>query len=89
LAAGGGGENAGREGEAGGLGVEDVVALGFQTAEAALLPIGIDHGLNVVLLVGGLGCEALEVFVGELLVFGGIFAGDDGGRLRRRRVAGR
>ena len=74
-----GGEDGGGEAHAWGFGIEEHVAFGFELAEAALLPIGIDHGLDVVALVGRLGLEAVKVFAGEFLVFGGVFAWDNGG----------
>ena len=52
-----GGENGSGQGHTGVFGVEDGVEFGFEVAEAALLPIGVEHGLDVKPLVGGLRLE--------------------------------
>ena len=47
--------------------------------QAALLPVGAEHGIDVESLGGGLGAEVAVVVGDEGVVVGGIFAGDDDG----------
>jgi hypothetical protein len=58
---------------------ESTVQLGFETLEAAFLPVGTDQGFDVEVLDGGLGLELAVVAGGEGVVGGGVFAGDDDG----------
>ena len=76
---GGLGEEYGGEGVAGRFGEDGVVEVSLDALEAALLPIGAEHGSDVEGFGGGLGAELLEVVVGQGVVIGGVFAGDDDG----------
>jgi len=76
---GGVGEQCGGEGCARGLGEESAVEIGLDAQEAALLPIGAEHGVDVEVFGGGFGAELAVVVGGEGLIIGGIFAGDDEG----------
>src|ERR1019366_5442563 len=76
---GGVGEQGGGEGCSRGLGEESAVEIGLDAQEAALLPIGAEHGVDVEAFGGGFSAELAGVVGGEGLVIGGIFAGDDDG----------
>ena len=76
---GGFGEECGGERRAIGIGKERAVKIGLDQLEAALLPIGAEHGLDVEGFGGGLGAEVAMVVGGERVVCGGIFAGNDDG----------
>jgi hypothetical protein len=65
--------------EAPGFGEEGAVEVGLDALEAALLPVGAEHGIDVEGLGGGLGAEVAVVVGDEGVVVGGIFAGDDDG----------
>ena len=73
------GEKGGGEGVAGRFGEEGVVEVGLDDLEAALVPIGAEHGIDVEGFGGGLGAVLVEVMGDEGLVIGGVFAGDDDG----------
>src|SRR5207248_2234778 len=68
-------------GEAGGPGFveEGPVDLGLDALEAALVPVGADHGFDVKGFGGGFGVELAAVVVDQGVVCGGVFAGDDDG----------
>ena len=53
--------------------------IGLDALEAALLPVGAEHRVDVEGFGGGLGAEVAMVGGGESVVAGGIFAGDDDG----------
>jgi hypothetical protein len=56
------------------------VQLSLGLEEALLLPIGLDHGVYVESLAGGLGLEFFFVVGDHGFVFSGVFAGEhDGG----------
>ena len=76
---GGLGEEYGGEGVAGRFGEDGVVEIGLDALEAALLPIGAEHGIDVEGFGGGLGAVLVVVVGGEGVVIGGVFAGDDDG----------
>ena len=76
---GGLGEEYGGEGVSGRFGEDGAEEIGLDALEAALLPIGAEHGTDVEGFGGGLGAELLEVVVGQGVVIGGVFAGDDDG----------
>jgi hypothetical protein len=57
----------------------DAVQIGLDGFEAALHPIGAEHGIDVEGFGGGLGAVLVEVLGGEGVVIGGVFAGDDDG----------
>jgi hypothetical protein len=59
-----------------GLGIP-VPELGFDAAEAAEGPLGVDEDVDEAALLGGVGEEAVVVVGGEGFEVGGIFAGDD------------
>src|ERR1035441_9950036 len=79
LGGGGVGEEGGGEGRAGGFGEEGAGEVGLDAEEAALLPIGAEHGFDVEEFGGGLGAEVAEVVGGEGVVFSRVLAGDDDG----------
>ena len=79
LAAGDLGEEYGGEGVAGRFGKDGVVEVGLDNLEAALVPIGADHGVDVEGFGGGLGVVLVHVFSDKGVVIGGVFAGDDDG----------
>src|ERR1035437_7286251 len=76
---GGLGKEYGGEGVAGWFGEDRVEEIGLDAPQAALLPIGAEHGSDVEGLGRGLGTELAVVVGGEGVVIGGIFAGDDDG----------
>ena len=53
--------------------------IGLDANEAALLPIGAEHGVDVEVFGGGFRAVAALVVGGEGVVVGGIFAGDHDG----------
>jgi hypothetical protein len=53
------------------------VEVGLDALEAALLPVGAEHDIDVEGLGGGLGMEVAVVVGDESVVVGGIFAADD------------
>ena len=65
------------EGVIGRFGHDGAVKVGLNGFEAAFLPFGTDHGIDVEGFGGGFGPVLVVVLGGEGLVFGGIFAGDD------------
>ena len=73
------GEEGSCEGCAGGFGEEGAVEVGLDALEAALLPVGAEHGVDVEGLGWGFGTEVAVVGGDEGVVVGGIFAGDDDG----------
>jgi len=73
------GEEGGGQGCAGSFGEEGAVEVGLDALEAALLPVGAEHGVDVEGFGGGLGTEVAVVVGGEGVVVGGVFAGDDDG----------
>jgi len=73
------GEESGGERGAGGFSQQGAVEVGLDTLEAALLPVGAEHGVDVEGLGGGFGTEVAVVVGDEGVVVGGIFAGDDDG----------
>src|ERR1035437_1232198 len=73
------GEEYGSEGVAGRFGEDGVGEVSLDALEAALLPIGAEHGIDVEGFGGGLGAELVVVVGGERVVIGGVFAGDDDG----------
>src|SRR6185369_11126368 len=75
----GSGEEGGGQGCAGSFGEEGAVEVSLDALEAALLPVGAEHGVDVEGLGWGLGAEVAVVAGGESVVVGGIFAGDDDG----------
>src|ERR1035437_1106546 len=76
---GGLGKEYGGEGVAGWFGEDRVEEIGLDAPQAALLPIGAEHGIDVEGFGGGLGTELAVVVGGKGVVIGGIFAGDDDG----------
>src|ERR1019366_3139343 len=76
---GGLGKEGGGKGGAGGFGEEGAEEVGLDALEAALLPIGAEHGVHVEEFGGGFGAELALVVGGEDVVIGGVFAGDDDG----------
>jgi hypothetical protein len=73
------GEQGGGKGRAGGFGEKSTEEIGLDALEAALLPIGADHGLDVEEFGWRLGVEVAAVIGGEGLVLGGVLARDDDG----------
>ena len=73
------GQEGGGEGGAGIFGEDGAVEVGLDALEAALLPVGAEHGVDVEGFGGGLGTEVAVVGGDEGVVVGGIFAGDDDG----------
>jgi hypothetical protein len=53
--------------------------VGLGGFEASFVPIGADHGVDVEALFGGDGAVGVVVGLGEGVVFGGVFAGEDDG----------
>jgi hypothetical protein len=74
---GGGGVGEERCGErgSGSFGEEGAVEVGLDALEAALLPVGAEHGIDVEGFGGGFGAEVAVVGGDEDVVVGGIFAG--------------
>ena len=73
------GEEDGGEGVIGRFGHDGAEEIGLDGFEAALLPIGADHGIDVEGFGGGLGAVLDEVLGDERVVDFGVFAGDDDG----------
>src|ERR1035438_7666136 len=69
---GGIGEEGGGEGGAGRFGEDGAEEIGLDALEAALLPIGAEHGLDVEGFRGGLRAEVAEIIGGEGVVIGGV-----------------
>ena len=65
------------EGCAGRFGEEGAVEIRLYVCQAALLPIGAQHGFHVEEFRGGIGAEFAVIVCGKGAVGGGIFAGDD------------
>ena len=61
-------------------GEDGAVEVGLDALEAAFVPVGADEGIDVEVLVGGLGMVGVVIGFGEFPVFGGIFAGEDEAR---------
>ena len=73
------GKKRGGERFTGRFGENGLVQLGLDLFEAALLPVGADHGIDVEGL-GGAKCRKLALVCGnEGVVIGGVFAGEDDG----------
>ena len=73
------GEECSGERATGRFGHDGAVEIGLDDFHAALEPVGAEHGVHVERFGGGLGAVLVAVVGGEGFVFGGVFAGDDGG----------